>query len=49
MANHTGGKCPQSGIWKPTNGGMEIALSEGDTFPPSNGGGTDYILVRPTK
>jgi len=26
---HTGQKCPQSGIWKPDNGGKELALSEG--------------------
>lgn len=46
---HTGGKAPQSGIWKPTKGGKEIAVSEGDTFPPANGNGTDYKLVRPTR
>jgi hypothetical protein len=46
---HTGGKAPQSGIYKPTNGGKEIAVSEGDTLPPSKGAGTDYKLVRPTK
>jgi hypothetical protein len=46
---HTGGKADQSGIWKPANGAKELALSEGDTFPPANGEGTDYTLVRPTK
>lgn len=46
---HTGGKAPQSGIWKPTKGGKEIAVSKGDTFPPADGNGTDYKLVRPTK
>jgi hypothetical protein len=46
---HTGGKAPQSGIWKPANEGKEVALSEGDTFPPSGGDGTDYSLVRPTR
>ncbi len=46
---HTGNKAPTSGIYKPGNGGKEIALSKGDTFPPSKGDGTDYALVRPTK
>jgi hypothetical protein len=46
---HTGGKATESGIWKPTNGAKEIALSEGDTFPPADGKGTDYKLVRPTR
>jgi hypothetical protein len=48
-APHTGGKVPQSGIWKPTNGGKEIAVSKGDTFPPAKGKGTDYRPIRPTK
>jgi len=47
--NHTGAKAPESGIWKPANGGKEIAVSKGDTFPPAKGDGTDYKLVRPTK
>lgn len=47
--SHTGGKVPQSGIYKPTNGGKEIAVSKGDTFPPSKGNRTDYKLIRPTK
>jgi hypothetical protein len=46
---HTGGKVPESGIWRPTNGGKEIAVSEGEIFPPSKGEGTDYKPVRPTK
>jgi hypothetical protein len=46
---HTGGKTPQSGIYKPANGGKEIAVSKGDTLPPSKGKGTDYKLIRPTK
>ena len=46
---HTGEKAPQSGIYKPTNGGKEIAVSKGDTLPPSKGQGTGYKLVRPTK
>lgn len=47
--NHTGTKVPESGIWKPTNGGKEIAVSKGDTFPPEKGDGAGYKLVRPTK
>lgn len=46
---HTGTKVPKSGIWKPTKGGKEIAVSKGDTFPPAKGNGTNYTLVRPTK
>jgi hypothetical protein len=46
---HTGGKADQSGIWQPNNGGKQLALSEGDTFPPSKGEGTDYTLVQPTR
>lgn len=47
---HTGGKAPASGIYKPvTGGGKEIAVSKGDTLPPSKGKGTDYKIVRPTK
>jgi YjzC-like protein len=46
----TGQKAPQSGIYKPTQGGgKEIAVSKGDTLPPSNGQGTGWKLVRPTK
>lgn len=46
---HTGGKATASGIWEPDNGAKQIALSEGDTFPPADGKGTDYTLVTPTK
>jgi hypothetical protein len=46
---HTGQKTPKSGIYKPTKGGKEIAVSEGDRLPPSNGKATGYKLVRPTK
>lgn len=45
----TGQKTPTSGIYKPTNGGKEIAVSKGDTLPPSQGKATGYKLVRPTK
>lgn len=45
----TGQKAPKSGIYQPTNGGKEIAVSQGDTLPPAKGEGTGYKLVRPTK
>ncbi len=46
---HTGEETPQSGIYRPSNGGKEIAVSKGDRLPPSKGEGVDYTLVRPTK
>jgi hypothetical protein len=46
---HTGGKAPTSGIYKPSNGAKEIAVSKGDKLPPAKGEGVDYKLVRPTK
>ena len=46
---HTGQKAPQSGIYKPTNGAKEIAISKGDTLPPAGGKATPYKIVRPTK
>lgn len=49
MSNHTGDRCPQSGIYRPSTGGKEVAMSRGDVFPPSGGKGADYTLVRPTR
>ncbi len=46
---HTGQRAPQSGIYRPSNGGREIALSEGDVCPPALGQAVDYQLVRPTR
>ena len=46
---HTGQKAQTSGIYRPDNGGKEVAISKGDTLPPSNGDGTSYTLVRPTR
>jgi hypothetical protein len=46
---HTGGKAPKSGIYKPSNGAKQIAVSKGDTLPPAKGEGVDYTLVQPTK
>jgi hypothetical protein len=45
---HTGQKAPVSGIYKPSTGGSEIAVSKGDRLPPSNGKGANYKIVRPT-
>lgn len=46
---HTGQAAPQSGIYRPSNGGHEIAVSKGDRLPPAKGEGVTYALVRPTK
>lgn len=46
---HTGQKAPTSGIYRPSNGGKEIAVSKGDTLPPAKGKAANYTLVRPTK
>jgi hypothetical protein len=35
-----GTKAPASGIYRPTKGGTEIALSRGRKFPPTKAGGT---------
>jgi hypothetical protein len=35
-----GAKAPASGIYRPTTGGTEIALSKGNRFPPIKAGGT---------
>lgn len=45
---HTGGKAEQCGIYRPSNGSKEIAVSKGDTLPPASGEGVDYTL-HPTK
>ena len=39
---------PQSGIYKPTNGGTEVALSKGDRVPPP-APGHGFVLKTPTK
>jgi hypothetical protein len=38
---------PTSGIYRPTAGGKEVALSKGDRVPPTSPGGT-FILKTPT-
>lgn len=43
-----GQKAPDSGIYQPSNGGTQVALSEGDRVPPTVKGGT-YKLVTPTQ
>jgi hypothetical protein len=43
-----GVKAPQSGIYQPSNGGTQVAISGGDRVPPTDKGGT-FKLVIPTK
>ena len=43
-----GQKAPQSGIYRPTKGGAEVAISKGDTVPPTKPGG-GFILKTPTQ
>lgn len=45
MSGSTGSKCQQSGIYNPSCGDTQIALSKGDTFPPCgrHGGVTWYL------
>ena len=38
----------QSGIYKPSKGGAEVAISNGDRMPPTKPGGT-WTLKTPTK
>lgn len=38
----------KSGIYRPTKGGAEVAISKGDRVPPTKPGGT-FILKTPTK
>ncbi len=46
--NKPGTKAPTSGIYKPSGGGTEIALSRGNRFPPTKSGG-GWVLTNPTK
>jgi hypothetical protein len=39
---------PKSGIYQPSNGKTQVAISQGDRVPPTTKGGT-YKLVTPTK
>ena len=43
-----GQKTPVSGIYRPTKGGTEVAISKGDTVPPTKAGG-GFVLKTPTK
>lgn len=47
----TGQTCETSGIYRPSCGCKEIALSKGETFPPCAGKhqGITWTLVRPTQ
>jgi len=50
VSGTTGQVCPQSGIYRSTCCGVEIALSRNDRFPPCQrcDRATTWILVRPT-
>lgn len=39
---------PASGIYTPTKGGAQVAISQGDRLPPTKPGGT-FVLTTPTK
>jgi hypothetical protein len=39
---------PVSGIYTPSKGGKQVAISKGDRVPPTKPGGT-YKLTTPTK
>lgn len=42
----TGQKCPESGVWEAQSSPKgTIPLSEDETFPPHNGGATDWKLI----
>ncbi len=43
-----GEKAPKSGIYKPTDGGTEVAISQDDRFPPTTPG-KGFTLKTPTK
>jgi len=43
-----GQKAPVSGIYSPTKGGAEVAISKGDRVPPTKQGG-GFVLKVPTK
>ncbi len=43
-----GQKTTVSGIYRPTKGGAEVAISKGDTVPPTKPGG-GFVLKTPTK
>ncbi|MBX3029325.1 MAG: YjzC family protein [Chloroflexi bacterium] len=43
-----GEKAPESGIYRPTDGGTKVAISKDDRFPPTTPG-KGYVLDTPTK
>jgi len=43
-----GQKAPESGIYRPTKGGAEVAISKGDRLPPTKPGG-GFVIKTPTK
>jgi len=43
-----GNVTPKSGIYTPSKGGAQVAISKGDRVPPTKPGGT-FKLTTPTK
>ena len=43
-----GNIAPKSGIYTPSKGGAQVAISKGDRLPPTKAGGT-FNLTTPTK
>ena len=43
-----GTPAPQSGIYRPTKGGTEVAISKEDRLPPTDKGG-GWVIKTPTK
>lgn len=43
-----GNIAPKSGIYTPSKGGAQVAISKGDRLPPTKPGGT-FKLTIPTK
>lgn len=43
-----GNVTPRSGIYTPSKGGAQVAISKGDRVPPTKPGGT-FKLTTPTK
>lgn len=43
---HTGQKCPESGVWKVSEGRETAPIAEGDRMPPYNDAGVTWKLVQ---
>ena len=46
MTAKTGEVCPESGIWKPANGGDTAPIAKGNRMPPSKGEATTWTLIQ---